>query len=139
MCTMEFTCYGDDEGSIHGTDSQGPGPGRQVEIGDEVGQLTEDQRPGVDAEERVPQQGEVQHFGFLDGHLTSRRAGMGRIPHNGRPVNAAIDLCGAVWAPWFTLSRVMVGFMVTIDAIQDQFGQFRVRGVVLGDRGTLSH
>ena len=64
---------------------------------------------------------------------------MGWIPHNGRPIHAAIELCGAVWAPWFTLSQVMVGFMVTIDAIQDQFGQFRVRGVVLGDWATLSH
>lgn len=48
-----LTCHRDDEGSVHGIDAQGSGSSSQVEIGDEVGQLAENQGPSVDTKERV--------------------------------------------------------------------------------------
>lgn len=50
---ISLTCHRDDEGGVHGVDVEVPRAGGQVEVGDEVGQLAEDQRPGVNAEERV--------------------------------------------------------------------------------------
>lgn len=50
---VRLTCHRDNKRCIHGVDAKGSGTGRQVEIGDEVGQLAEDQRPSVNAEEGV--------------------------------------------------------------------------------------
>lgn len=40
---MSLTCHRDDEGGVHGVDVKVPCTGGQVEVGDEVGQLAEDQ------------------------------------------------------------------------------------------------
>lgn len=107
-----------------------------MEIGDEVGQLAEDQGPSVDAKEWVLQQGEVQYFGFSDCHLTWR-AGMWGKSNNGGPIHAAIVLRGAVWTCGFTLTQVMVGLMA-IHTIEDQSGQFRVHWLILESLSTLA-
>lgn len=69
MKMITLTGNRDDEGRVHGVDAQRPGASRQVEVGDEIGQLAEDHRPGVDAEEGVLQQRKVQHLGPYRGSL----------------------------------------------------------------------
>lgn len=89
-----------------------------MEIGNEVGQLAEDQRPSVDAKEWVLQQGEIQYFGFADYHLTWYGDMWG---NNGGAIHAAVELQGIVWRCGFTLTQVIVGLMA-IHSIVDQSG-----------------
>lgn len=135
LANTSLTCHRDDKGGIHGINVQGSGPGRQVEIGDKVGKLTEDQRPSVYAKERVLQQREIQYFGFSDSHLTWQTWMWGKS-NNGGPIHTAIELCWAIWSCRFTLTQVRMGLMA-IYSIQDQSGQFRIHWLVLESLSTL--
>lgn len=135
LANINLTCDRDDKGSIHGINVQGSGSGRQVEIGNKVGKLTEDQRPSVYAKERVLQQREIQYFGFCDSHLTWRACMWGKSNNRG-PIHTAIELRWAIWSCGFTLTQVMMGLMA-IYSIQDQSGQFRVHWLVLESLSTL--
>lgn len=128
---MCFTCHRDDKRRVHGVDAEGPGAGGQVEVGDEVGQLAKDQGPRVDAEERVLEQGEVQHFGLRHGRL-ARRAGVRGNSGNGGGTEVAIDLRQAVWSCGFALARVVVLGLVCIQTIEDLPGYFRVQQCLSG-------
>lgn len=121
-----FTCHRDDKRRVHGVDAEGPGAGGQVEVGDEVGQLAKDQGPRVDAEERVLEQGEVQHFG-LQYHRLARRAGMRGNSNNSGGTEVAIDLRQAVWSCGFALARVVMLGLVCIQTVEDLPGYFGVQ------------